>query len=195
MRWQAKHVGTRVATVTLRRATTRETPTTAPDTPSARSKHPHKVFLPFLQARAFARSLRLSNRSQWSGFSKGGARPPNIPSNPNLNYRGTGWRGYDDWLLPWGDAPPDQEAFADARLKGGCDAVQVRVASRLIASPPLSTHAHGADDHDGSDTGDLSAIGPLVALATEPACSAAWPLSTAAASLRVRVRACHKQRF
>ena len=41
-----------------------------------------KVFLPFDQAHAYALSLTLKSQQEWQVWSKSGARPPNIPSNP-----------------------------------------------------------------------------------------------------------------
>jgi superfamily II DNA or RNA helicase len=62
-----------------------------------------RTFLTYKKARAITRKLRLRTQSEWVLFSKGthprlGKRPFNIPSNPNLNYKGKGWRGWDDFL-------------------------------------------------------------------------------------------------
>lgn len=62
-----------------------------------------RKFRPFLEARAFARKLKLKSQNEWINFSKGemphlGRRPADIPSNPSLAYADKGWSGYGDWL-------------------------------------------------------------------------------------------------
>jgi len=62
-----------------------------------------RKFRPFLEARAFARKLKLRSQNEWIAFSKGkitglGRRPADIPSNPGLAYADEGWSGYGDWL-------------------------------------------------------------------------------------------------
>jgi superfamily II DNA or RNA helicase len=54
-------------------------------------------FLPFAEARDFARSLRLTNRSEWIAWSPTSHRPDNIPSNPNTSYK-EDWISWEDWL-------------------------------------------------------------------------------------------------
>ena len=54
-------------------------------------------FLPFEEARAFARSLNLKS-GEWSTYRKSGKKPDNIPSNPNRTYAEAGWVGMGDWL-------------------------------------------------------------------------------------------------
>jgi len=57
-----------------------------------------KMFLPFLLARSFSRSLGLSNVDEWYEYKKSGKKPPNIPGKPNFVYRNEGWNGMKDWL-------------------------------------------------------------------------------------------------
>jgi hypothetical protein len=62
-----------------------------------------RKYRPFLQARAFARSLKLKNQSDWRAFTKGllpqkGGLPNDIPANPNQTYVNKGWIGMGDWL-------------------------------------------------------------------------------------------------
>jgi superfamily II DNA or RNA helicase len=70
------------------------------------------TFLPFEKARAFARSLNLSNLKEWHQYASSQKRPHNIPSNPSRTYRNDGWIGFDDWLetekVEW-------RSFSDAR--------------------------------------------------------------------------------
>ena len=62
-----------------------------------------KIYRPFYEARAFARSLKLRNSYEWMDFCKGqmpekGRLPPDIPTNPNRTYVQNGWKGMGDWL-------------------------------------------------------------------------------------------------
>lgn len=54
-------------------------------------------FLPFEQAREFARSLELFTVSSWEKFAKSDKRPANIPYSPDQTYKKQ-WKGYKDWL-------------------------------------------------------------------------------------------------
>ena len=56
-----------------------------------------RAFLTFAEARKFARSLKLKNFLEWNEWYKTN-RPANIPSNPNVMYKDSGWAGYGDWL-------------------------------------------------------------------------------------------------
>ena len=56
-----------------------------------------KQFLPFEEALAVARSLRLPGRMEWQVWSKEGLRPANIPANPNRVYKDHGWQGWGHW--------------------------------------------------------------------------------------------------
>lgn len=63
----------------------------------------NKKFLPFEEAREYARSLKLKGAEEWNAFCKGKTikkekRPNNIPSNPGKAYKGEGWAGFGDWL-------------------------------------------------------------------------------------------------
>jgi superfamily II DNA or RNA helicase len=65
--------------------------------------HYNKVFRPFEEARAFARSLNLKNNKEWRSFCKEhmpekGTLPADIPANPNQTYKSNGWNGFGDWL-------------------------------------------------------------------------------------------------
>jgi len=60
-------------------------------------------YLPFKEARAFARKLNLQNRNGWSQYccsrkDKKLIKPQNIPRNPNVAYKNTGWINYKNWL-------------------------------------------------------------------------------------------------
>ena len=57
-----------------------------------------KEFLPFKEAREFARSLELKKGSKWFKYCKSGNKPDNIPTCPNEVYKDTGWISMGDWL-------------------------------------------------------------------------------------------------
>jgi superfamily II DNA or RNA helicase len=62
-----------------------------------------KQYLPFADARRFARTLKLKGSAEWFAFCKGEMPqlerlPANIPSNPNRTYAAKGWKGMGDWL-------------------------------------------------------------------------------------------------
>jgi superfamily II DNA or RNA helicase len=75
-------------------------------------------FLPFKEARAFARALGLKSQSEWLAYCRSGNRPDNIPSNPHRAYADE-FAGWGDWL---GYEPrtflPFTEARAFARALG-----------------------------------------------------------------------------
>ena len=55
-------------------------------------------FLPFDEALAAARSLKLASQYEWNVWSREGLRPPNVPSNPHHTYKDGGWQGWVHWL-------------------------------------------------------------------------------------------------
>ena len=57
-----------------------------------------KLFLPFEEALAVARSLRLVSSTEWRAWCRTGARPTNVPANPNQVYKHDGWLGWEHWL-------------------------------------------------------------------------------------------------
>lgn len=70
-------------------------------------------WLPFEEARAFVRSLRLKHTLEWRKYAASIFRPKNIPSNPNDTYRDKGWIGWTDWI---GRVPEDRWlSFYNAR--------------------------------------------------------------------------------
>ena len=56
-----------------------------------------KGFLPFEEARAFARGLGLKNDKEWREWRKLN-RSSNIPTHPDRDYRGHEWKGCGDFL-------------------------------------------------------------------------------------------------
>jgi superfamily II DNA or RNA helicase len=62
-----------------------------------------RKYLPFKEAREFARRLELGGGAEWRRFCKGlmpekGVLPANISSNPVQTYMNKGWAGMGDWL-------------------------------------------------------------------------------------------------
>lgn len=55
-------------------------------------------YRPFAEAREFVRSLGLRGYSDWNKYCKSGAKPNDIPNNPHLTYKDTGWKGGGDWF-------------------------------------------------------------------------------------------------
>ena len=55
-------------------------------------------FLPFEDARQFARSLGLRRQSDWRDWCRANRPPHNIPANPFNVYAARGWAGWLDWL-------------------------------------------------------------------------------------------------
>lgn len=62
-------------------------------------------WLPFENAREFARSLDLEYQEDWEAYIEGvikrvSSLPNNIPSEPSEVYRHNGWKDWTDWLIP-----------------------------------------------------------------------------------------------
>ena len=56
-------------------------------------------YLPFDEARKFARKLGLKSQSEWKKYSKSEKIPVNIPKTPERVYRKSSeWDGWGDWL-------------------------------------------------------------------------------------------------
>jgi hypothetical protein len=55
-------------------------------------------FLPFEEAREFARKLKLSSSTKWFEYCKSPDFPNNIPKRPEQTFADVGWNGYSDWL-------------------------------------------------------------------------------------------------
>ena len=71
-------------------------PTAKPPAGAAPKKN--SKFLPFVHAHTYALSLKLKSKQAWEVWRKTGARPPNIPSNPDRVYQNGGWQGWGHWL-------------------------------------------------------------------------------------------------
>jgi len=52
----------------------------------------------FLDARTFARNLKLKSYREWIAFVSSGRLPSDIPARPEASYKGQGWLNWFDWL-------------------------------------------------------------------------------------------------
>jgi superfamily II DNA or RNA helicase len=57
-----------------------------------------RQYRPFEEARSFVRKLKLSFQADWYSFIRNGGLPADVPSNPNVVYRASGWTNMGDWL-------------------------------------------------------------------------------------------------
>jgi superfamily II DNA or RNA helicase len=55
-------------------------------------------FRPFPKAKAFVRTLKIENQSDWYKWTQSGAKPDDIPARPEKVYADKGWISYCDWL-------------------------------------------------------------------------------------------------
>lgn len=137
------------APVTARRAALATRLVTSVDDPSVRLEL--ERWLPFEQARAFARSLGLGSNEQWRDLARGGRIAADMPRNPEHAYRHTGWTSWGDFLGTGNIAPqyasyrPFSEARAYARslrLKSGAEWTAFctrKVANRRLKPPDIPT--------------------------------------------------------
>jgi hypothetical protein len=58
----------------------------------------NRKFLPFEEARQFARALGFQTKTEYEVWARSDARPLNVPALPSRTYARTGWRGWGDWL-------------------------------------------------------------------------------------------------
>ena len=57
-----------------------------------------REFLPYEQAKKVVHALGLKNQKEWHRWSRTKKRPPDIPSNPRVTYKDSGWNGINDWI-------------------------------------------------------------------------------------------------
>jgi predicted helicase len=55
-------------------------------------------WMPFFEARIYARSQKLKGSVEWYEWGKSGKNPHDIPSVPQKVYFGKGWKNWSDWL-------------------------------------------------------------------------------------------------
>lgn len=78
-------------------------------------------WLPFGEAKEFAKRLNLKSGSEWKDYCKTNKRPSDIPTNPNVFYRNNGWLSMGDWLGTGNIATYNKvyRSFEDARTFAG----------------------------------------------------------------------------
>lgn len=74
-----------------------------------------KAYRSFEESKRFVHSLKLNNLIEWNLYIKGELphrkkMPKDIPANPLLVYKDTGWKGFGDWLGTY-NVPPFQMEF------------------------------------------------------------------------------------
>ena len=73
-------------------------------------------FRSFEEARAYVHTLGLKSRKEWRAWSASGARPHDIPSNPDQKYASSGWTSYGDFLgYQIGNVAGEFRSFEEAR--------------------------------------------------------------------------------
>jgi hypothetical protein len=77
--------------------------------------HTLRQFRSFRDARQFVRGLGLTSGMEWRAYSKGGRRPFDIPTAPNVVYANLGWSGMGDWLGTGRISPGQFRPFKKAR--------------------------------------------------------------------------------
>ena len=66
--------------------------------------------VPAVQEGAAARTLpQAEKQEEWEAWCKSGARPANMPSNPDRTYKHDGWQGYGHWLGTGNVGAKDQQ--------------------------------------------------------------------------------------
>lgn len=57
-----------------------------------------RQYLSYELAKKYVRKLKFKNNKQWREYAKSERKPSNVPSNPEVVYKNSGWEGYGDWL-------------------------------------------------------------------------------------------------
>lgn len=55
-------------------------------------------FKDYNKANLFVKKLNLTSVKEWVDFCKSGLKPKDIPSNPNIVYKGKGWVSFGEWM-------------------------------------------------------------------------------------------------
>jgi hypothetical protein len=69
-------------------------------------------YAPYLEAREYALSLNLRNRTEWLAYHRTNKRPMRIPLEPHRVYKNSGWTGWLNFLSNHIDKPPRKNTFA-----------------------------------------------------------------------------------
>eukprot|EP00947_MAST-08B_sp_MAST-8B-sp1_P004681 g4681.t1 len=96
--------------------------------------------LPFEKAREVVRALRLTGNKEWQEWSKSGQRPSNVPSRPDLVYKGKGWASWPDWMgyTPQKPGPkPKRKRKRAQQSESSSSSTPSSSSSSSSSSPPL----------------------------------------------------------
>ena len=74
---------------------------------------PGKIWMPFEDARNFARNLNLNSSKEWMNYRDTHGLPDNVPSWPDNVYRNKGWISWYDWFGK--DSPENYLPYKKAR--------------------------------------------------------------------------------
>lgn len=76
-----------------------------------------REYLPFQEARDYVRSLGLKNSEEWREYTRSGKKSEDIPANPGVVYKESGWVNLGDWLGTGNVRNADRvyRSFDDAR--------------------------------------------------------------------------------
>ena len=75
-----------------------------------------REFRSFEEARTYVHTLGLKSKKEWQAWSASGARPYDIPGNPDQTYKSSGWLSYPDFLgYKIGKVTGEYRSFEDAR--------------------------------------------------------------------------------
>ena len=97
------------------------------------------VFRSYPEARKFASSLGLRTQHMWQHWCASGARPSDIPSNPQAKYRDKGWEGWGKFLSPLKkEETSAMLSHAKKTADGG--------ASTLLIDPAMRHHKRKKND-------------------------------------------------
>ena len=77
----------------------------------------NREFVSYSECSDYALKQGIKSGTEWREFCKSGARPSNIPSNPQLEYKENGWKGWGNFLRTGSTANQNREflPFAKAR--------------------------------------------------------------------------------
>ena len=87
----------------------------------------------FTKARVFVRNLKLKSESEWRQYAKSGNKPEDIPTNPNVVYKDTGWVSIGDWLGTGTIAPKNREYRVFTKARGFARSLKLKSGSEWKA--------------------------------------------------------------
>ncbi|KAK3234836.1 hypothetical protein CYMTET_54925 [Cymbomonas tetramitiformis] len=105
------------------------------------------VFLPFEEAREYARGLNINSMKQWFYLKTEGILPNRVPQRPNYSYKNSGWISWEDWF---GVESLVRSAPVEVGASDGADASDGVEAS----DPGLASGGEEANDGDNTSDGE-----------------------------------------